>query len=314
MSPVSELRGARCLVTGAGGFIGTNLSLALSALGVSVEGFGRRPAHAALAGTTWHEADFSDAARLERAMRGQEYVVHLLGGALPVQSNADFAGDVERNLLPSLRLIELCGSAGVRRVVFASSGGTVYGVTAPGPIGEDHPTNPITAYGINKLAVEKYLGLARYLHGLDAVVLRIANPYGPYQSARRPQGIVGTLLARALSGEPVEIWGDGSVVRDYVHVQDVAAAVTAAMTYRGAEWVFNVGSGRGRTLREVVEAVASVADLGPDRIRYLPARAADVPANVLDTARLRTETGWSPLVRWEDGVAATAAWMRAAAG
>ncbi len=307
-----DLRSARCLVLGAGGFIGTNTCHALMARGAQVEGFGRPPTHSGLLSMPWRDADFADADALAAAVAGQDFVIHLVGGRVPVLSNDDPVRDVEDNLLPSLRLIDLCRKANVRRLLFASSGGTVYGVTGPSPITEDHPTDPITAYGVNKLAAEKYLGLARRLHGFDAIALRIANPYGPFQFAHRPQGIVGALIARALAGETVEIWGDGSVVRDFLHVRDVAEAIVASLCYHGPEWVFNVGSGQGRSLREVVEAVARVADLPPERIRYLPARPADVPVNILDVTRISLAMGWRPTIGWEDGLAETAAWMRRA--
>lgn len=307
-----SLAGARCLVLGAGGFLGVNLCRALLAEGAEVTGYGRRPHDpTALPDTVaWHDAEFDDPVRLTVAVTGQDMVFHLLGGSVPAQSNRQPAGDVLGSLLPSVRLIEACHVASVRRLVFASSGGTVYGPTPPHPVGESAATNPITAYGINKLAVEKYLGLFRHMGQLDPVVLRIANPYGPFQHSRRAQGVVGTALSGALSGAPIEIWGDGQVVRDYLHVDDVAAAMIAAAGYRGDRWVFNVGSGEGRSVRAVVENVCALTGTGPDRIVHRPGRAADVPYNVLDISLIAEEIGWTPRTGWHDGLAATAEWLR----
>lgn len=308
-----SIAGARCVVLGAGGFLGINLCRSLLAAGAQVTGFGRRPHNpdALPHDLAWHDADFADAARIADAVAGQDLVYHLLGGSVPAQSNNDPAADVVGSLLPSLRLMEACRAGHVGRLVFASSGGTIYGPTPVAtPLPETAPTQPITAYGINKLAVEKYLGLFRHLHGFDAIALRIANPYGPFQHHRRAQGVVGTALAHGLAGEPIEIWGDGLVVRDYLHVDDVAAAMVAAGSYRGKEWVFNVGSGEGRSVRAVVDDVCALLGLAPERVIHRPGRAVDVPFNVLDSSLIAREMGWTPAIGWQAGLAATAQWMR----
>lgn len=307
------LSGARCVVLGAGGFIGINLCRGLLAAGAVVTGFGRA-AHDrvdAIADIAWRHGDFEDEAAMAAAVRGQDVVFHLLGGSVPASSNEDPCGDIMGSLLPSLRLIQACRAGGAGRLVFASSGGTVYGPTPAVPVTEAAATNPITAYGINKLAVEKYLGLFRHLHAFDAVVLRIANPYGPYQHRRRAQGVVGTALARAIAGQTIEIWGDGSVVRDYIHIDDVVSALIATATGDGREWLFNLGSGQARSVREVVADICVVTGTPLDRIRHHAGRAADIPYNVLDSGLLTRATGWRPAIAWEDGLAGTAAWMRA---
>jgi UDP-glucose 4-epimerase len=305
------LTGTRCLVLGAGGFIGTNLLAALTATGAVTTAFGRLPRDLEVPlGVRWMEGEFADAERMAMAVREQDVVFHLLGGSIPAESNNEPSADVIGSLLPSIRLIEACRAAGIGRLVFASSGGTVYGPGPHRPVAEDEPTNPITAYGINKLAVEKYLGLFRRLHGLSPVVLRVANPYGPHQDVRRPQGIVATAIAHALAGEDIVVWGDGSVVRDYLHIDDVVRALLAAVRYRGDEWIFNVGSGEGRSVAQVVESVRSLTGLAADRVRYRPARPVDTPYNVLDTGLIGREMGWRPQVAFEQGLADTIRWWR----
>ena len=297
----------RSLVLGAGGFIGTNLCLRLRALEVPVTGFGRGPPPPALAGFDWITGSLDDD-RPDRLVAGHAHVFDLIGAGLPNSSN-DNPSQIVADAVPAkVRLLEACRAEGVRRYVFASSGGTVYGITGAAPVSEDAPTEPISAYGIGKLVVEKYLSLYRHLYGLEARTLRIANAYGPHQDARHGQGLVAALLRRLLAGEPVEIWGDGRIVRDYIHIDDVVAAMIACLDHEGPGRVFNVGSGIGRSVAEVLADAARITGCTPLLIRR-EARGADVPVNILDSSRLGRETGWAPMVGWEAGLAATASWI-----
>ena len=304
--------GTRCAVLGAGGFIGTNLCLALVRMGAQVTAIGRRPSSwpEPLRAVLWHEADFGDAAAMAAAVLEQEVVFHLLGGSVPFQSNDDPVGDIQSSLIPSVRLIESCAANTNTRIVFLSSGGTVYGPSEQVPLTENSATNPITAYGINKLAVEKYLGLFRHLHGLDSIVLRLTNPYGPYQHRRRAQGIIGTVLSKALAGDQIEIWGDGSIVRDYVFIDDVVSAMLASATYQGSQRLLNIGSGQGRSVRDVVEDVCALTGTPTSRVVYRPNHPTDVPYNVLDCTLARNEMGWEATTDWLSGLRATARWLQ----
>jgi UDP-glucose 4-epimerase len=197
----------------------------------------------------------------------------------------------------------------MRKVVFASSGGTVYGVPETVPISEDHPTNPISSYGIVKLAVEKYLGLFHHLYGLDYTVLRISNPYGPYQDPKGQQGAISVFLHRIYEGRPISTWGDGAVVRDYLYVSDLMDALVRVTEVESRERVLNIGSGRGTSLNELVQLMAEVVGEQP-AVEYLPARALDVPVSVLDIGRARAELGWSPKTELVEGIARTWEWIR----
>ena len=228
----------------------------------------------------------------------------------PGEVERDPAGDLRINAAASLELFSLCRAAGTRRLVFVSSGGTVYGPATTLPIPEDHPTNPISAYGIHKLLIEKHLGLHVYRDSLHAMVLRAANPYGPYQRPGRGQGLVANLMMRRLSGKPIEIWGDGSTVRDYLYVDDMVRALLAAAAYEGSHRILNVGSGVGRSVKEVMAAVDEVLGIRNAEVRFLPGRPADVPSNILDVSRIRTELGWSVQVDWLQGMRRTADWLK----
>ena len=295
---------------GGGGFIGTNLCHALAVLGARVQGFGRRQSYPeALEGVAWAQGDFTDSAALARVVEGQEIVFHLVGGTVPESSNKDPIADLMGCAVASLHLLDICRASGVRKIVFVSSGGTVYCIPSDIPIPETAPTNPISAYGISRLAVEKYLHLYHRLYGLGYVVLRVANAYGPFQSPTRRQGVVPALLRRILDGQEPEIWGAGDVVRDFVYVADVVEALIAAVGYEGPHHVFNVGSGVGRSILQIIEDIRVTFDRGRIASVHKPARTTDVPENVLDISLIREQIGWRPRTDWTDGLRATAAWL-----
>jgi UDP-glucose 4-epimerase len=303
----------KCLLFGGGGFLGLNAGQALAAQGHAVAIFDRpatvlrmREAHP---GFEWIEGDFVNATEVAEAMRGREAVLHFVSTTLPKSSNDNPAYDLETNLVSTVRMLDAARDAGVRMVLFASSGGTVYGIPRQIPIPETHPTEPTCSYGIHKLAVEKYLALYRSLHGIDYRVLRISNPFGPLQRTDGRQGVVAVFMGRALRGEPIEIWGDGSVVRDFLHVSDVARAFVSAMEYAGAERVFNVGGGHGLSLNDLLALIESQVGRPVKRV-YLPQRDFDVPSNVLDITRARSELGFEPRVPIARGLAQTLEWIR----
>ncbi len=300
---------------GAGGFIGTNLCLSLGARGLPVTGFGRGAAPpaalAGIGGLAWRHGDVERLPDPDALVAGHSHLFDLIGAGLPDSSNRNPAQIVADGMPPRIRLLDACRRQGVQRIVFASSGGTVYGPGGDGPIPETAPTDPISAYGIGKLAVEKYLALYHHLYGLEYRVLRIGNAYGPHQHPLREQGLVASVLHRLLTDMPIPVWGDGSVIRDYVHVDDVVAAMLAVAEAENGPRLFNVGSGIGRSVRSVIDDAARVVGR-PARIVAMPGRSADVSVNVLDSSRLRQRTGWSPAVGWEAGLAGTAGWLRQA--
>jgi len=299
----------KCVVLGGAGFIGSHLVERLLAAGHAVRVFdlndpgpaGRYPRYGDV---EWVRGSFLDAHDLRRAIAGCEAAFHLAWTTLPKSSNEDPAADVESNIAGTVRFLEAWRGAGGGKLVFISSGGTVYGVPRAVPITEEHPTFPLSSYGITKLAIEKYLELYRVLHGLDYCVLRVSNPYGERQRIASGQGAVTAFLHRAHRGEPVEIWGDGRVVRDYLYVGDVAGALVRALDHRGDRRIINIGSGVGRDLNEIVTAIERVIGRPVER-RYTPGRSFDVPVNVLDVSLARAELGWRPTTAFEDGLART---------
>ena len=228
---------------------------------------------------------------------------------MPQSSNESPIYDVQTNLIGTLRLLSIAAAQQVERILFISSGGTIYGAPKLIPIPEDHATNPEVSYGIVKLTIEKYLKLFKATHGLDYKVLRVSNPYGERQRVEAKQGAVSVFLSKALRKEPIEIWGDGSVVRDYIYVADVVEAFLRVMRYEGAEDIFNIGSGVGKSLKQII---ADIEELLGERIacRYLPPRSFDVQENVLDIFLAKQVLNWSPRTSFRNGLERTMIWLQ----
>jgi UDP-glucose 4-epimerase len=305
-----------CLVLGGAGFIGSHLAEALAQQGRRVRVFDRPhvdrlPLFPRAAGFEVFTGDFLNPRALAPALEGVEVVFHLVSTTLPKNSNDNPVYDVESNVLGSLRLFELCREHGVRKLVFVSSGGTVYGVPRAMPVAEDHPTEPISSYGIHKLTVEKYLALAHRLHGLDYRIARPANLYGPRQRLDTAQGAVAVFLDRALRGQPIQIWGDGSVVRDYVYIADAVDALLRLASFDGAQRIFNIGSGKGSSLNQLVAEIEKLLGRGV-RIEHGAPRGLDVPANVLDASLAERHLGWRASTPLAEGLRRTCEWLRAA--
>lgn len=301
-------------IFGGGGFIGSTIADRLLNDGHSLRIFERprvQPYRKFTDGESveWIAGDLSSAHDVNDAIQGVDAVLHLVSTTLPKNSNDDPIYDVQSNVVASLHILNAMVAHKVRNIVFISSGGTVYGNPIYLPIDEKHPTNPVVSYGITKLAIEKYLQMYERLHGIKAITLRVANPYGERQRIETAQGAVGVFLHHALKGIPIEIWGDGSVTRDYIHVSDVAEAFVKALQYEGAQRLFNVSSGVGTTLNELIDMLEAVIGKSIER-RYLPGRPFDVPVSVLCNNLARSELNWTPLVSMPEGIARTAEWMK----
>lgn len=302
------------LILGGGGFIGSAIADRLLAEGNSVRIFERPRVQPYRKFTKneaieWMVGDISSTHDVSNAMNGMDALLHLVSTTLPKNSNDDPIFDVQSNIVGSLHILNAMVTHGVRNIIFISSGGTVYGNPIYLPVDEKHPTNPIVSYGITKLTIEKYLQMYESLHGIKAITLRVANPYGERQRIETAQGAVGVFLHHALKRTAVEIWGDGSVTRDYIHVSDVAAAFSKALQYSGTERLFNVSSGVGVSLNDLIGKIENV--LGQSiELRYLSGRPFDVPVNVLCNDLARSELKWTPLVALEEGIDRTTQWMR----
>lgn len=299
-----------CVVLGGGGFVGLNLCRRLASAGYRVRAFGRGCLFPeALGDVPWFRGDASDVDALAAAIESSEVVVHLLGTTTTYSAQQEVAQDLHDNVVTALNCFDVSRKACVKRIVFISSGGVVYGAPAQIPTPETAPTDPITTYGIGKLATEKYLAVYERFHGIDHRILRVANPFGPFQVPKRDHGVIATFISRALNGEGIEIWGDGSIVRDFVFVDDVTAAIERAMNDNSDQRVFNIGSGQGRTLNDIIRAIERVLETKL-KIEWKQSRRGDIPASVLAVDRAKAALGWAASTSFEDGLRQTVDWWR----
>lgn len=299
------------LILGAAGFIGTNLTLRLLREKKKLFLFEREEAvfvsgvqRAIEEGRAYRiSGSFLENMWMDRLslLREVDTVYHLISTTCPTNSNRNTAAEIEENLVSSIRFLDACVEAGVLKVVFLSSGGTVYGKEHTGVCREEEEAFPITAYGVQKLGIEKILYLYRHMHGLDYRIVRLSNPYGPYQRPDGVQGAITTFTWRALRGEPIEIYGDGSVVRDYIYIDDAIEGILRIAEGHGSFRLYNLGSGTGRSLQEALQVIARVTAKMPQVI-YKSGRSVDVPVNVLDISRFRQDFGPFEPIGLEEGV------------
>lgn len=304
----------RVTIFGGGGFIGSAVTDRLLREGHSLRIFERprvQPYRTFDPGeeVEWVTGDMLSTHDVTEALAGADAVIHLVSTTLPKSSNDDPIYDVQSNVVASLHLLDAMRAQRTGRIVFISSGGTVYGAPKYLPVDERHPTEPEVSYGITKLAIEKYLLMYGRLFGIRPVILRVANPFGARQRVETAQGAVAVFLRRAMRGLPIDIWGDGSVTRDFIYISDVADAFAKALDYAGDQAVFNISSGVGTNLNELIALLEDVLGISVTR-RYLNGRPFDVPVNVLANDLARRALGWEPRVAMREGLARTVAWMR----
>jgi UDP-glucose 4-epimerase len=237
-------------------------------------------------------------------------VYHLASSTVPSSSAADPAFDIETNVVATLPLLEACAARRIR-IVFTSSGGTVYGVPETLPIPETHATWPVSTHGVGKLTVEKILFAFGCTRDLDYRILRLSNVYGEGQSPRPGMGAVATFLERILALRPIDIWGDGSQRRDFLYVEDAVRALVKIADIETPRWrLVNIGSGQATSIAELCELAFGVTGRRTE-VRLLPARSFDVPANALDIRRAREMLGFDPATSLEQGIRRTWTWLLA---
>ena len=301
----------KALVIGGNGFIGSHLvdQLILDGSEVVILDVIERRYDPMPAEAQFIQGELSQAYLLREALTGVDVVFHLAWTTVHETANQDPSADVTANLIPSIHLFEACLRSGVKRVVFTSSGGTVYGRAATIPIKESHPKNPLNSYGITKLCVEKYLYMFGRLYGLDYAVLRPSVPYGPRQNPLGLQGAASIFLYRVSRNLPIKIWGDGSITRDYFYISDLTTALgKAARTSLKDDRIFNIGGSEAITLKELLTEVENIVGKSAQVVNELP-RDFDADQIVLDTSLAAEILDWKPAIDLKEGLSKTWSWM-----
>jgi UDP-glucose 4-epimerase len=301
----------RALVTGGAGFIGVHLAHVLVENRFDVTIFDRTPAPAdAFADCPVRivTEDMANRRALQQALEGVDVVYHLAWSGIPSSPGLNARASSGDNVVFTLDLLDECRTAGVKRVVFMSSGGAVYGHAHQLPIPESHPTAPISAYGAAKLSVEAYLHVYGHLYNLNYVILRPSVPFGEWQNPARGQGAVTVFLRNVYTGRPIVIWGTGDIVRDFFYVGDLARACLLAANTDVAPGAYNIGGGIPVALKELIDMIRNVTGMAVP-VLYEPPRGFDPPAIVLDISKARCELGWKPQVPLVEAIARTWRWI-----
>lgn len=302
----------RVLITGGFGFIGSSLANDLSHLH-DVTVIARYNATPCVALNDNIKVVYCESYANENAFNaldGIDVCFHLANRFTPAESNANMTSDVNENLISTLRLLNAIRYHNVRRIVYASSGGTVYGKNDAQLASETDTGKPLCAYGIVKLAIENYLYLYNHLYGIEYNILRLSNVYGVHQRLGTKQGAISAFIGRILQGEDIEIWGDGNVIRDYVYISDVVRAFAIAGFSHRVNNTYNVGSGVGYSLNDIIDELRIQFNEIDFAVNYKTARALDVPINVLDISKIRYELAWQSKITLRQGIKEMSHWAR----
>ncbi len=303
----------RILVTGGAGFIGSNVADRFIELGHEVAVFddlstGFREFVNPKA--RFFEGDLADATQVDACVAAfkPEIVCHHAAQIDVRKSVSDPVWDARVNVLGSIGLLQACTRHGVRKVIYASTGGALYGEGRQLPATEDHPVNPEAPYGASKHTVEHYLYIWKLLHGLDYTVLRYPNVFGPRQNPHGEAGVNAIFIGLMLEGKRPRIFGDGNAVRDYLFISDVVEANVLALE-KGSGEMLNIGTGVGTSVNDIVRALQVILDFKEDAI-HEPPRPGEIQRIYLDASRAKRVLGWSPRVTFDEGLRRTVEWTR----
>lgn len=297
------------LITGACGFIGHNVCLKLIENAYDVICLDIRKAEFVdQLGLKFIQSDLQDLRVISEKAYDIDAIVHLASTVTLESSNENVLNDVKSNLENAIKLMDFAVTADIKKFVFMSSGGTVYGNPTEVPIPETHATEPICSYGITKLAIEKYMRLYHQLHGLETCAIRLANPYGRFQNPNAKQGLIPIFCRKALNDEEITIFGDGSIERDFIYVDDLSDAMLKILEYDGQLDEINIGSGTSASINKILCTISTELDKNLN-IKYQHGRAFDVKKNLLSIKRAEEVLNWKPQVSLQQGIEKTLKFM-----
>lgn len=305
----SDKNKERCIIYGGGGFIGSHLCEKLLEFGYDVTvfdklNFSKKNISHLLDRVKVIEGDFNNEIDLINSLKGIDYVYHLVSTTLPANSNDNPEYDAETNLISSLKLFKESINLKIKKIIFLSSGGTVYGIPDEIPVRENYYSNPVCSYGIIKRTIEEYLYLYKFLYGQKYFVFRLSNPYGERQNPNAAQGAIAVFLNKVINGEKIEIWGDGEVIRDYIYIKDAVELLAKSLVTDSEESVFNLSTGQGYSLNQVIKIIQNITEKKV-LLEYQKSRKLDVPVNILDNANAMKIFEWKPKTKLEEGMKIT---------
>lgn len=255
-----------------------------------------------ISNVTYKKIDFARCDNFTELLDGVDTVIHLISTIGPNDRLNNINQEISDNVFPTIKLLNNMVELKTKKIVFVSSGGTVYGEHSNEPILEEEIKRPICNYGILKDLIEKYLQLYHFYYQLDYRVIRLANPYSEVTKHGKSQGIIPIFTDHLLNDEPIYIWGDGNDVRDYIYIDDAISAILKIMQYEGEEKIFNVGTGKGYTVNQVLSIISENLDISAPKVCYQESRKCDVKNNVLSVDKVSSLVGWYPETSLEDGI------------
>jgi UDP-glucose 4-epimerase len=305
----------KILILGADGFIGSNLIKSLLRDGMyEIRAFDLfKDGHSKNLKEVENKIEifsgnFLNRDDIGRALEGIDYVFHFISLTTPGSSLNDPLIDVETNIKGTIVLLEECVKNNVKRIIFSSSGGAIYGNQQKDVFFEDDTANPISPYAISKLTIERYLEFFKIHHGLDYLILRYSNPYGPGQNIVGSQGIIPIFINLIRNNKSVTIFGDGKNVRDYIFIDDLVENTKKIFKIQTRHTIYNIGSGDGKTINEIVALIKEISKKEV-LLNFLPARDIDVRKVILDVARIKAEIDYHLETQLEEGIRKTWNWV-----
>ncbi|WP_252247653.1 NAD-dependent epimerase/dehydratase family protein [Clostridium sp. ZS6] len=251
------------------------------------------------------QSSLSQIKNFDKLLLNVDIVYHLVSTTTPSDNTEKIMNDFNDTIIPTIHLLQCMKLYTNKKVIFVSSGGTVYGEAENSPIPETHSLNPVCTYGTQKVILEKYIEVYGHLHNVDYIIARLSNPYGTGQNIKKNQGIIPIFVRKILNYESLQIWGDGNTVRDYIFIDDAIGALQKLGNYKGNEHIFNIGSGVGYSINEIVNLIVKELEVEMPQVEYLDSRKCDVKENILDISKIVNILNWKPEVSIEDGILQT---------
>jgi len=297
------------LVIGGNGFIGSHLvdhlllkNHKVRVFDVSYERY-RKP----LINVDYRISSLENIPDLYEALLGIDIIFHLATSSVPSTSNIDTISDINKNLIPTLNIINMAVKLGIKRIIYFSSGGAVYGNPSTALVSENHPLKPISSYGIIKATIENYLYLYQRMYDIHPLILRPSNPYGPRQGHYIAQGVISTFLRQIKTNEIITVFGDGNSPKDYIYIKDLINQCYK-LSFSDEVGTFNLGSGVGTTINQILDVIQKTT-CSTYQIQYIDKKNYDVDRFVLDISKASNIIGTDPVLSLEEGISEVWKWV-----